>query len=261
MNERVLRKIASNGEIRLMHTILIRKNYGTIYNIIRKYRYPKLLLSSPKKERKNKYISFSWDWTMRCSGLFGPILFKKNLCLNWNKFCICKEEQYRYVERTKAIEEKWGTTMAFATVDKTAAATPSSGTICSYFQKPGHDITACYRLHGYPDWWAQERETNYDGINSDRVQEEGLTIASRGRGRNTGFSHAHVLARNSSMPFEGMGKCSHDLGGTTAVISGNSSGTMDFLMFSSEQWKSLLNILDSQTNSDKLSGRWIVSGF
>ncbi|CAN6999846.1 unnamed protein product, partial [Brassica rapa subsp. trilocularis] len=32
----------------------------------------------------------------------------------------------------------------------------SGGGFCTHCNKSGHDIAACYQLHGYPDWWVEK---------------------------------------------------------------------------------------------------------
>lgn len=90
---------------------------------------------------------------------------------------------------------------------KTAAVPLFSRPICSHCQKWGHDITACYQLHGYLEWWIEKKRQIATGINFARGRGGGRTGAGRGRGRNRG-SLLSILGQeffNIFNPFQ-MGK-------------------------------------------------------
>lgn len=76
--------------------------------------------------------------------------------------------------------------MAFAAMNKTPVANNVYRTICSHCQKPGHDISTCYQLHGYPKCMAQLGKMNNIGVGRDI----GWPTTTRGRGRTVSIGHS-----------------------------------------------------------------------
>ncbi|CAH9106014.1 unnamed protein product [Cuscuta epithymum] len=56
--------------------------------------------------------------------------------------------------------------------------------VCSHCKKKGHEVGACFKLHGYPEWW-MERNRNGKGTSSSRN--------GQGSSQNKKVAQAHVV--------------------------------------------------------------------
>ena len=119
--------------------------------------------------------------------------------------------------------------------------------LCTHCNKTGHEASSCFQLIGYPEWWGERpKATRNAGRGRGNSRQNG---GNNGRGRG-GPARANVaqVATGSNNP-------SGEL--TESAASGLNG-------LSSEQWNTLLNLLNSQKDSNsRISGKrnsmeWIL---
>ena len=148
---------------------------------------------------------------------------------------VAREEQMRFSDRDREKEAR-GEAMAFAvntgvTQSRGESRSNSSrGGFCTHCNKSGHDIAACYQLHGYPDWWVEK----YGKGRGAKSSQQG-NKSSYGRG-------ASVNAVSRITP---------------TVDAHTVTG------LSREQWDKLVKMLGEKTEETRLTGKkcrddWIV---
>ncbi|KAI5673139.1 hypothetical protein M9H77_13503 [Catharanthus roseus] len=148
--------------------------------------------------------------------------------------------------------------------------TPTSHkSTCSYCRISGHEIANCYQLIGFPDWWERNRAKASRGSSLDRDRERtgggrsnSYPHATRGKGHGQGRAHsgwADAVIDNGGR-LQAMSGAHNDW--VNAAIEGGrglqitapgTSANSGIPGLSTEQWKSLLNILQNQANSNRLS--------
>lgn len=108
---------------------------------------------------------------------------------------------------------------------------------CTHCSRKGHDVSECFLLHGFPEWWNDQKNNTNQG---------GGTFGSSQRGRG---------GRNSNSGNRGRGRSN-----STRAISNNSNST---LSINNDQIAQLLQLLQqtSQSNisSERLSGKTNLS--
>ncbi|KAH9678684.1 protein kinase domain-containing protein [Citrus sinensis] len=122
-----------------------------------------------------------------------------------------------------------------------------SSVLCTHCNKTGHEASSCFQLIGYPEWWDERPKATRN--------------ASRGRGNsrqnggNNGRGRGGLARANAAQVATGSNNLSGEL--PESAASGLSS-------LSSEQWNTLLNLLNSKKDStSRISGKrnsmeWIL---
>ncbi|KAH9672345.1 hypothetical protein KPL70_017686 [Citrus sinensis] len=119
--------------------------------------------------------------------------------------------------------------------------------LCTHCNKIGHEESSCFQLIGYPEWWGERpKATRNAGCGRGNSRQNG---GNNGRGRG-GLARANVaqVATGSNNPS----------GERTESAASSLSG------LSSEQWNTLLNLLNSKKDShSRISGKrnsmeWIL---
>lgn len=154
--------------------------------------------------------------------------------------------------------------------------TPTSHkSTCSYCRISGHEIANCYQLIGFPDWWERNRAKASRGSSLDRDRERtgggrsnSYPHATRGKGHGQGRAHsgwADAVIDNGGR-LQAMSGAHNDW--VNAAIEGGrglqitapgTSANSGIPGLSTEQWKSLLNILQNQANSNRLSCKVVIT--
>lgn len=105
---------------------------------------------------------------------------------------------------------------------------------CTHCKKTGHEVTSCFEVNGYPEWWSDHVKAAGKGAGRGKASQSG------GRGR--GFARANMVAA-SSTPIESAGH--------SAV--GKTSGPPH--VFSAEQWQTLAGLIGNiKIPDDRMSG-------
>lgn len=108
---------------------------------------------------------------------------------------------------------------------------------CTHCSKKGHDINECFLLHGFPEWWNEQRNNNTQG---------GGQSGSSQRGRGGRYPNPGNRGRGRS--------------NSTRAISNNTSST---LPINNDQITQLLQLLQqnslSNVSSERLSGKTNLS--
>ncbi|CAH9094695.1 unnamed protein product [Cuscuta epithymum] len=138
-----------------------------------------------------------------------------------------QEENSRAVARGKqsaAIDVQ-----AFALTKGRQERVDKSKLMCTHCKQKGHEVGACFKLHGYPEWW-DERNRNKG--------------AAAGRG---GGARAHAAS-----PLPGSSSGSNGSSGSRVSSQGDASALHDL---SREQVQALLNLISVESSSsDRMSG-------
>ncbi|CAH9127009.1 unnamed protein product [Cuscuta epithymum] len=118
-----------------------------------------------------------------------------------------------------------------------------SGLVCSYCKFTGHEITSCFELHGYPDWWGDRPRLGIKGGGRGRASISGLTGNSgTSRGKQINKAHATVAA-------DAAAKQGQNAGDNKTKLNTPLPG------FTSEQWASLLSMLgNTHSTNDRMAG-------
>lgn len=164
-----------------------------------------------------------------------------------NRVCatLIQEERVKAISRTK--EER--TEIVGLAVQTGGRArgrrdTKDKGIVCSNCNRTGHDTMGCFQIVGYPDWWGDRprHETKADARMKGQQQERS---ANSGRGRGMGVRANAAQAT---------------IGRTVEAAAGVDNGGLAGL--STEQWQTLVNMLDSQKGnpSERMIGKeaWII---
>jgi hypothetical protein len=158
---------------------------------------------------------------------------------------LVQEERVKAVSRTK--EERTeivGLAMQTGGRARGRADTKDKGSVCSNCNRPGHDTMGCFEIIGYPDWWG-DRPRHETKVGSRMKGQQQGRSANSGRGRGMGV-RANAAQANFGRTVEA----------TTEVDKGGLSG------LSTEQWKILVNMLESQkgNSSERMTGKeaWII---
>ncbi|KAH7575065.1 hypothetical protein JRO89_XS02G0042500 [Xanthoceras sorbifolium] len=112
--------------------------------------------------------------------------------------------------------------------------------VCTHCKKTGHEVTHCFKLHGYPEWYDDRMKTNGGG---------------RGRGRNNGRGRSSARA-NTTVTIPVMGAAD--------TVAGGTAGSSSQHVFSADQWKALagffgnVKILENRLNGTFNAQLWIV---
>ncbi|CAH9137923.1 unnamed protein product [Cuscuta epithymum] len=117
-----------------------------------------------------------------------------------------------------------------------------SGLQCSYCKFSGHDVTACFELHGYPDWWGDRPRLGIKGAGRSRSNTSGLpSNPGVSRGGSMAKAHAAVAAEPAGKTLQ-QGESS---GGQSTPLPG----------FTPEQWSSLVSLFgNSLPTNDRMAG-------
>ncbi|KAH9781145.1 retrovirus-related pol polyprotein from transposon RE1 [Citrus sinensis] len=119
--------------------------------------------------------------------------------------------------------------------------------LCTHCNKTGHETSYCFQLIGYPEWWGERPKATR---NAGRGH-----VNSRQNGGNNGRGRGGTARANVAQVATGSNNPSGEL--TESVASGLNG-------LSSEQWNTLLNLLNSQKDSNsRISGKrnsmkWIL---
>lgn len=73
---------------------------------------------------------------------------------------------------------------------------------CTHCSRKGHDNTECFLLHGYPDWWVEQKNSSSSGSSSRGRGGRFSNSSNRGHGRsstNRALSN-NVTTSNSQDP-------------------------------------------------------------
>ncbi|CAH9138190.1 unnamed protein product [Cuscuta epithymum] len=117
-------------------------------------------------------------------------------------------------------------------VDKT-------GLTCTYCKYSGHEVTNCFELNGYPDWWGDRPRLGIK--NGGRGRSTPTGAAGAGRGRATAKAHAAVT---ETVPKP-----------SPKQAEGSSGQTTPLPGFTAEQWNSLLSVIgNSFSTNERMAG-------
>ncbi|KAH7566539.1 hypothetical protein JRO89_XS08G0181400 [Xanthoceras sorbifolium] len=112
--------------------------------------------------------------------------------------------------------------------------------VCTHCKKTGHEVTHCFELHGYPEWYDDRMKTNGGG---------------RGRGRNSGRGRSSARANTTvTIPVVG----------AADTVAGGTAGSSSQQVFSADQWKALagffgnVKIPENRLNGTFNAQLWIV---
>ncbi|KAL9460077.1 hypothetical protein AB3S75_003302 [Citrus x aurantiifolia] len=159
---------------------------------------------------------------------------------------VIQEEQVQSMTRAK---EERSEPVAFAVQaaqgshdnrDKTSV-------LCTHCNKTGHEASSCFQLIGYPEWWGERLKATR---NAGRGRGN-----SRQNGGNNGRGRGGPARANAAQVATGSNNPSGEL--TESAASGLNG-------LSSEQWNTLLNLLNSKKDSNsQISGKrnsmeWIL---
>ncbi|KAJ8639810.1 hypothetical protein MRB53_016504 [Persea americana] len=161
---------------------------------------------------------------------------------------VIQEERVKSITRNKeegrevmAFAEQGGGGNRKATSDGKEKQTPA----CTICKRRGHEAENCFQSIGYPDWWGDRPRTVSRG---GRRSGRGGSTGGRGRG---GVPRANVAQGLSAQPTIAAAQVTED--------DQEGSG------FSSEQWATLLNLLNSSKpgTTEHLTGKknilhWII---
>lgn len=120
--------------------------------------------------------------------------------------------------------------------------------VCTNCNYPGHDVSSCFQLKGYPDWWTGPRGKNSSGRGRGAASSSG-----RGKGVNFGVANA---AQNASS----------NQSNTSVHLSSQDRSSLSPAL-NDEQWNTVINMLKSlapnnDNQAEKLSGMsllvWIL---
>ncbi|CAH9105980.1 unnamed protein product [Cuscuta epithymum] len=111
-----------------------------------------------------------------------------------------------------------------------------SSLICSYCKFSGHEVTNCFELHGYPDWWGDRPRAGIKGGGRGKPNTPGAP-----RGKQPVKAHVAAASENLNKSQ----KDGESSSGLTTPLPG----------FSAEQWKSLLSFFgNSSPSNDRMAG-------
>ncbi|CAH9091038.1 unnamed protein product [Cuscuta europaea] len=96
--------------------------------------------------------------------------------------------------------------------------------ICSYCKYSGHEISSCFELHGYPDWWGDRPRAVPKGVGRGKPN-----TSEANRGKPSAKAHAAAV-ENSKMSQP-----------STSTGDGSFGQSTPLPGFSVEQWKSLIS--------------------
>ncbi|XP_010441532.1 PREDICTED: uncharacterized protein LOC104724690 [Camelina sativa] len=118
------------------------------------------------------------------------------------------------------------------TLPNTSLSRDRSTLLCTHYHHKGHELTECFLVHGYPDWWLeQNRQDNQSSLRGRGSHRGGNTNQGGGRGLSRGrgrVNTAHV---------------------STTSLSTNCNDQISQLI-------SLLQAQRPNTSSERLSGRF-----
>ncbi|KAI5669284.1 hypothetical protein M9H77_19137 [Catharanthus roseus] len=210
---------------------------------------------------------------------------------------ICKEEQHKNSTR---IGDYSSDGVAFAAAGATAVGRDrrnfSSKFYCTYCKRAGHDVTGCFQLMGYPEWWLrnshhlaaghdvslannnkawrggrsgrggrqQPQPPRARAKDGRRMLEAWANSASVRQGRSAApdiFNRANLLAREEDS--RGPGGPMHSGGLSTSSSGPANNGPGLFPALTVNQWSTLLTALKNSNNTrfEKLSSMknlWIL---
>ncbi|CAM8991331.1 unnamed protein product [Rhodiola kirilowii] len=120
---------------------------------------------------------------------------------------------------------------------------------CTHCGRVGHDVSSCFKLHGYPEWWEEFRQKRGDGQSS-----------SNGLGRRRGnTSRSTTLHRG----VPGFANAAQGAGSSVAPITSQDRATLSPNL-TDDQWTTMLDMIKKFKGpaDDKLmgkpSGNWIL---
>lgn len=154
-------------------------------------------------------------------------LLSRESVLNLDRVYSQIVQEERHLNATRSTEER-SAAVAFSTNSATAAAArpfTNKGTKCSHCNKTGHDVSNCFQLNGFPEWWNEKS----GGRGTGKGCGEGSV---RGRGRGSVQQRAyHAQTAEEAAP--------------------------GIPNFTADQWKSLAQFMNSQKSGadEKLSGK------
>ena len=111
-----------------------------------------------------------------------------------------------------------------------------SSVLCTHCNKTGHEVSSCFQLIGYPEWWGERPKATRNASRGRSNSRQNGGNDGRGRG-GPARANAAQVATWSNNPYGELQELA-----TSGLIS-----------LSSEQWNTLLNLL----NSKKDSTSWI----
>ncbi|KAH9648171.1 hypothetical protein KPL70_025486 [Citrus sinensis] len=114
--------------------------------------------------------------------------------------------------------------------------------VCKHCGKTGHEISSCFKIIGYPEWWTANRGKGNTG--------------GRGQTNNSaGHSKSHAAVANAAlMPTGGGGNQARP------TLSAQDRAALAATL-TDDQWATMVNMLNSQhkdVSKEKLSGKWIL---
>ncbi|CAH9148331.1 unnamed protein product [Cuscuta epithymum] len=104
-----------------------------------------------------------------------------------------------------------------------------SGVVCTHCNFSGHEITGCFPLIGYPDWWGDRPRGNIKGAGRGKG----------GTGRGPAAVKAHVAASSVQK-----GNPQHETEASTSALPG----------FTAEKWRALTDVFGKNTSSKHMTG-------
>ncbi|KAH9685450.1 retrovirus-related pol polyprotein from transposon RE1 [Citrus sinensis] len=161
---------------------------------------------------------------------------------------VVQDERHQTITRTRDVRVE---AVSFAVqapkAQQGAAASFSNNvngekSVCKHCGKTSHEISSCFKIIGYPEWWTANHGKGNTG--------------GRGQTNNSvGRSKSHAIVANAALIPAG--------GGGNQVIPTLSAQDWAALAatLTDDQWATMVNMLNSQNkdvSKEKLSGKWIL---
>ncbi|KAL9447402.1 hypothetical protein AB3S75_014964 [Citrus x aurantiifolia] len=161
---------------------------------------------------------------------------------------VVQEERHQTITRTRDVRVEAVSFAVQAPKAQQGAAVSFSNnangekSVCKHCGKTGHEISSCFKIIGYPEWWTANRGKGNTG----------------GRGQINNFagrSKSHAAVANAAlMPAGGGGNQA------SPTLSAQDRAALAATL-TDDQWATMVNMLNSQNkdvSKEKLSGKWIL---